>query len=331
MKKLAAFLTLLLALGLLVPGAAAVNVVTTMPNLWDAAGEIGGDVVTVMYVAPPAAVHISSDTLDALLQKNSEFIKTADIFLGQGTAMDSTVITKVTEFRKKNFGAETNWLLLNNVSKDIIPNATVTYDNPKALAGYSETIAYLLSTADPVNATVYQKNLNTYLAKISGATKLSESEQKILSGIPIICHFRIQNQAVNWLGMNCIDSYPQPTTAKDLIDDIRQNPNKYKSTAANSSIGKIIVIENIVAGPDMGIGIHEALKDAGVPCERIIFLNLPKSAENVDTILDYYAYNKDLILSLASPTTTPTATKSPIGPCLAFAGILGAVLLVRRI
>ncbi|MDV0443556.1 metal ABC transporter solute-binding protein, Zn/Mn family [Methanorbis rubei] len=330
MKKLVVFLTLLLALGLLVPGVSAVNIVTTMPNLWDVAGEIGGDSVIVMYVAPPAAVHVSSDTIDALLQQNSEFIRTADIFLGQGGSMDGTVITKVTEFRKKNFDEDTDWLLLSNVSKDAVPNVTVAYDNPKVLQGYSETITYLLSTADSLNASVYQKNLNTYLKKISEETKLSADEQDILSNIPIICHFRIKNQAVNWLGMDCINSYPDPTTAKDLIDDIHQNPNKYKSIAANSSIGKIVVIENIVAGSDMGIGVHEALKDTGVPCERIIFLNLPKSAENVDTIFDYYAYNKNLILSLASPSETPTTTQSPVGPGLAFVGILGAALLLRR-
>lgn len=330
MKKLVIFFALLLVLGLLIPGAAALNVVTTMPNLWDVTGEVGGDSVTVMYVAPPAAVHISSDTIDALLQQNSEFIRTADVFLGQGGTMDGAVITKVTEFRKKNFDADTTWLLLSNVSKDVIANTTVTFDNPTVLAGYSETTAYLLSIADPANTSVYTENLNKYLAGISTATKLSAAEKELLSDTPIICHFRIKNQAVNWLGMDCIDSYPQPTTAKDLIDEIHANPEKYKTIAANSTIGKIIVIENSVAGPDMGIGVHEALKDAGVPCERMIFLNLPKSAENVDTILDYYAYNKNLILSLAIPKETPKPTESPIGTFVVIAGVFGAVFLSRR-
>lgn len=331
MKKSVALLVMLLLLGLLVPGATALNVVTTMPNLWNVADEIGGDTVTVMYVAPPAAVHISSDTIDALLQQNSEFIKTADVFLGQGGSMDGAVITKVTEFRTKNFGEDTNWLLLSNVSKEAVPNATVTYDNPAALRGYSETVAYLLGTADPVNASVYQDNLQTYLTKVAAATQLSAAEKDTLADIPILCHFRIKNQAVNWLGMNCIDSYPQPTTVKDLIDDIHADPAKYKAIAENASIGKIIVIENIVAGPDMGIGVHEALKDAGVPCERVIFLNLPKSAENVDSILDYYAYNKNLILSLSSADATPAPTQTPLGVLAIVAGIFGAVLLCRRI
>lgn len=330
MKKSVALLVILLLSGLLVPGAAALNVVTTMPNLWNVADEIGGDAVTVMYVAPPAAVHISGDTIDALLQQNSEFIKTADVFLGQGGTMDGAVITKVTEFRTKNFGEDTNWLLLGNVSKEVVPNATVTYDNPTALRGYSETIAYLLSTADPVNASVYQENLQTYLAKVAGATRLTAAEQETLADIPILCHFRIKNQAVNWLGMNCIDSYPQPATVRDIIDDIHKDPAKYKAIAGNSSIGKIIVIENIVAGPEMGIGIHEALRDAGVPCERIIFLNLPKSAENVDSILDYYAYNKNLILSLSSSDAVPVPTQSPLGLLAGAAGVFGAVLLFRR-
>jgi ABC-type Zn uptake system ZnuABC Zn-binding protein ZnuA len=77
-----------------------------------------------------------------------------------------------------------------------------------ALAGYSETIAYLLASADPVNASIYLANLNTYLAKIVENTRPSATEQKILSGIPILCYFRIKNQAVNWLCMDCIASYP---------------------------------------------------------------------------------------------------------------------------
>ncbi|MDR0981071.1 MAG: zinc ABC transporter substrate-binding protein, partial [Methanocalculaceae archaeon] len=191
MKKAVALLVMLLLLGLLVPGAAALNVVITMPNLWNVADEIGGDSVTVMYVAPPAAVHISSDTIDALLQQNSEFIKTADVFLGQGGTMDGSVITKVTEFRTKNFGEDTNWLLLGNVSTEAVPNATVTYDNPTSLRGYSEAVAYLLGTADPANVSVYQDNLQKYLATIADATKLSAAEKETLADIPILCHFRI--------------------------------------------------------------------------------------------------------------------------------------------
>ncbi|HJJ98893.1 MAG TPA: zinc ABC transporter substrate-binding protein [Methanocorpusculum sp.] len=329
MKKSVALLVLLL-LGLFVPGAAALNVVTTMPNLWNVADEIGGDTVTVMYIAPPDAIHISSDTIEARLQQNSEFIKTADVFLGQGGGMDKIAITKVTEFRKKNFDEDTNWLLLANVSKKDVPNATITFDNPFALRGYSEAVAYLLGTADPAHASIYQDKLQKYLTKVADATKLSADEKGTLADIPILCHFRIKNQAVSWLGMNCIGSYPQPTAVKDLIDDIHADPKKYKAIAENAPIGKILVIENSVAGPKMGIGIHEALNSEGIPCERVIFLNLPKSAENVDSILDYYAHNKNLILpqSLAGATSAPTQT--PLGVLAVGAGISGAVLICKK-
>jgi ABC-type Zn uptake system ZnuABC Zn-binding protein ZnuA len=316
---------------MVVPEVMAINVVTTMPNLWNVASEIGGDAATVIYVAPTAAIHISSDTIDALLQQNSEFIKTADVFLGQGGGMDDAVITKVTEFCTKNFGECVNWQILDNVSKDVIPNATIAYDDPTVLLGYSETVAYLLGVVDPINASVYQTNLNIYLKKIINTTKLTTTEKAILADIPIICHFRIKNQTVNWLGMNCINSYPQPTTVKDLIDDIHANFSKYEMIAEKSSNGKIVIIENIVAGSDMGVSIHEALRDAGVPCERIIFLNLPKSTEDVDTILDYYTYNKNLILSLPSTDAIPTQKNFSLEIFTIIAGIINMIFLCWRI
>jgi hypothetical protein len=313
-----------------IPEVMALNVVTTMPNLWNVADEIGGNVTTVKYIAPSTAIHISSDTIDAFLQQNSEFIGTADVFLGQGGDMDDAVIVKITEFCTKNFGESIKWQLLDNVSKDVIPNATTAYDDPTVLRGYSETVAYLLSVADPTNTSVYQTNLNTYLKKIVDATKLTATENTTLADIPIICHFRIKNQTVNWLGMNCIDSYPRPTTVKDLIDDIHANSSKYRRIAEKSSNGKIIIVENIIAGPEMGISIHEALKDVNVPCERIIFLNLPKSTEDVDTILDYYIYNKNLIFSLSQSDTTPAIpapTKISFGIFTTIAGIIGVIFL----
>lgn len=329
MKILKLVCVTLLILGVFVSGASAVNVVTTMPNLWDVAGEIGGDSVTVMYVAPPAAVHIASDTIDALLQQNSEFIKNADVFLGQGGTMDDTVITKVTEFRLKNFGVETTWSLLSDVTKENVPTINIAFDNPTALKGYSAGVAYLLSQADQANEDKYRKNLEDYIAKIDHETALTAEERELLLGTPIICHFRIQNQAVNWLLMNPIDTYPQPTAVKDLIDDIHNNPDKYKEIAESSNSGKIFVIENTVAGPEMGIGVHEALKDAHVPVERVIFLNLPKSATGADTILDYYNYNKNLMLDHLKGDV-PKETSAPVGVFAGVIGVLCAALLLRR-
>jgi hypothetical protein len=325
-----AFFVILLLSSMVMPEVMALNVVTTMPNLWNVADEIGGDATTIKYVAPSTAIHISSDTIDAFLQQNSEFIRTADVFIGQGGNMDDAVITKITEFCAKNFGESIRWQLLDDVSKDVVPNATTAYDDPTVLLGYSETVAYLLSVADPTNTSVYQTNLNTYLKKIVNTTKLTTTEKATLADIPIICHFRIKNQTVNWLGMNCIDSYPRPTAVKDLIDDIHANPSKYRIIAEKSSNGRIIIIENIIADPDMGISIHEALKDVDVPCERIIFLNLPKSTEDVGTILDYYTYNKNLILSLSQPDAIPKPTKVSFGILTTIAGIISIIFLHWR-
>ena len=311
----------------LISGASALNVVTTMPNVWDVTQEIGGDDVTVIYVAPPTAVHISSDTIDAILQQNSAFIGNADLFIGQGGGMDKTPITKVTDFRQTNFEKGTNWKLISEVSTSEVPNATNVYDNPTSLIGYAQTIAYILETADPTNATLYAANLETYLTKVRTATTLTTAEKELLSDVPIICQFRIENQAETWLGMNVIASYPSPQTVQEIIDDIHADPAKYLKIAEDSKCGKIFVVDNIVAGQDIGKPIHEALTDENIPCERVIFLNLPKSAEGINSILDYYAYNKALILNSINGETQ---TQSPLGVIPIIGALACAVIFLNR-
>ncbi|ABN07264.1 periplasmic solute binding protein [Methanocorpusculum labreanum Z] len=326
-KTIGIILTLFLICSMLISGASALNVVTTMPNIWDVTQEIGGDKVTVIYVAPPTAVHISSDTIDAVLQKNSDFINTADLFIGQGGGMDGTPITKVTEFRKTNFGKDTDWKLMNEVPTSALPNATNVYDNPTSLIGYAQTIAYILETADPANAGTYAANLETYLKKISTVTTLTPAEKEALSDVPIICQFRIKNQAETWLGMHVITSYPSPETVQAIVDDIHADPAKYSKIAEDAKCGKIFVVENIVAGQDIGKPIHEALTDEKIPCERVVFLNLPKSADGINSILDYYTYNKDLILDSINDETQ---TQSPLAVVPIIGALACAVLFLTR-
>lgn len=326
-KSFGIILTLFLICIMLISGASALNVVATMPNIWDVTQEIGKEKVTVIYVAPPTAVHISSDTIDAILQKNSDFISTADLFIGQGGGMDGTPITKVTEFRQTNFGKETNWRLMNEVSTSVVPNATNVYDNPTSLIGYAQTIASILKTADPANSDTYDANLAAYLKKISTVTTLTPAEKELLSDVPIICQFRIKNQAETWLGMHVISSYPNPDTVQAIVDDIHANPAKYLKITEEAKCGKIFVIENIVAGQDIGKSIHEALADENIPCERVIFLNLPKSAAGIDSILEYYAYNKALITENINSTTQ---TQSPLAAIPIISALACAVLFLNR-
>lgn len=326
-KTIGIILTVFLICSMLISGASALNVVTTMPNIWDVTQEIGGDKVTAIYVAPPTAIHISSDTIDAVLQKNSDFIHTADLFIGQGGGMDGTPITKVTEFRLTNFGEKTDWHLMNEVSTSEVPNATNVYDNPTSLIGYAQTIAYILKTADPAYADTYDANLAAYLKKISTVTTLTPAEKELLSDVPIICQFRIKNQAETWLGMHVITSYPSPETVQAIVDDIHADPTKYSKIAEDAKCGKIFVVENIVAGQDIGKSIHEALTDEKIPCERVVFLNLPKSADGINSILDYYTYNKALIVDSVS---NETPTQSPMAAVPIMGALACAVLFLSR-
>lgn len=319
-KTVLIILALFLVIGISTSGASALNIVATMPNVWDVTQEIGGDKVTVIYAAPPTAVHISSDTIDGVLQQNSEFIRNADLFIGQGGGMDSAAITKISEFVETNFDKKAEWNLMNEVEGGVI-----VYDNPNSLEGYATTVCIILQKADPSNSAYYAENLDKYLSKVSEVTVLSNADKELLSSVPIICHFRIKNQAETWLGMNVITSYPQPETVQAIIDDIHAEPSKYLKIAQDSSVGKIFVIENIVAGQDIGKGIHEALKDENIPCERVIFLNLPKSADGIDSILEYYSYNKALITDLAKGTGE---AKSPVGIIPVFGAVLAAAVLL---
>jgi len=216
---------------------------------------------------------------------------------------------------------------MNEVSTSEIPNATNVYDNPTSLIGYAQTIAYILETADPANAGTYAANIETYLKKISTVTTLTPAEKELLSDVPIICQFRIKNQVETWLGMNVITSYPSLETVQAIVDDIHADPAKYSKIAKDAKCGKIFVIENVVAGQDIGKSIHEALTDEKIPCERVVFLNLPKSADGINSILDYYTYNKDLILDSINDDTQ---TQSPLAVVPIIGALACAVLFLTR-
>ncbi len=109
-------------------------------------------------------------------------------------------------------------------------------------------------------------------------------------------------------------------TAAKLVDDINANPEKYANVT--------YIIENMQSG-ELAKGVEEALNDQGIPAQRVVFTNFPKSVPGVETIPDVIAYNKGLVMTQTTPTTTP-APEAPVGILAALGAVAIGLLLISR-
>ena len=318
MRRSLLFVLLLLVAGLLVPGAAALNVVTTMPNVYDCVNEVGGDHVTAIYIQPAAGVHLSPDVIDGLLQTNSEFIKTADAFIAQ-KGMDTAGINKVNEFASANFDFTPDWKYIGDRKIPLeysLGTGSNVYNDPENLKQYAAVVCSYLIDLDSANQSSYLSNWEAYCSKIDTVTAFTPEEEDTLAGTPVIRHKYMEEQTVTWMNMETVDSFTSTESSGDIVDKINADPDKYRKIARESEAGRIFVVENGVAGPENGKLIYEALQDNKIPSARVIFQNLPKMAAGVDTNLDFYLYNKNLIFNEIKngyPTVNIVATMANVG------------------
>lgn len=287
-----------------IPGLTHLSVVTTMPSVFDVVKIVGGNKVTAIYILPAVGVHINTDVIDATIQKYTDELKDSDIFIAQG-GMDTAGINKVIKFREANFNSETDWKLISDVKGQAFPedtSVTMTnvYNDPESLKGYAAAACKFLIDADPENRNIYLNNWKNYCDEIDRKTKLSSYEKSRLRGTPVIRHKYMVEQTITWMGMDDEsienNTFTNTESTKEIIDDIHSRPEHYRYIAKKSETGIILVVDNYVAGPDNAKGIHEALKDKNIPAERIILQNQPKMQKGIDTILDFYIYNKNKIL-----------------------------------
>lgn len=293
MKQLL-FLFICIALIAGVPAVGALDVVTTTSVLFDPVSQIGGDAVHVVYIADPTVCpHLQGDILPGLIQQNAGSLQDPDLFLAHNNTMDVATMAAIDKFRDANGYGQTTWTVL---APDTEWNTPVT---AKALA---DTVLEWLIAAEPTNADLFTSNADRYKEEIAQAGNLTTGEKDLLSKKYAIVMAWQKEPVEKWLGVSVYDvfapefAYGGNKTPAKLVDALQANADGVKALDLSPGGGTMYVIENMQSG-EMAKGIEEALDDMGVPAERVIFTNFPKSVEGVDTIPDVLVHNKNLLLA----------------------------------
>ena len=317
----------LIALALVASGANALSVVSTTTVLWDPIQYIGGEKVEAIYIADPTICpHMQADIIPNRIQLQREFIRGADLFVAHNGSVDQTyVMPYVGDFMAANNYGTVAWVTLKNPS--------MIWNTPSGAKDLSREVAGWLIAADPANRTYYEARLGEYLAEINAADLTSE-EQEVIPGQDAVVMIWQQDAAIGWLGLNQVSVFAPDFyqggqfTPRAVVDDIQKNPKKYRDVK--------YVIENMQSG-ELAKGLEEALRDNGVPVERVIFTNFPKSLPGVDSLPDVIRYNKGLVTPAGSASavegTAPAKTAAPLPGVLAVAAVLGTgslLLFARR-
>jgi len=280
MKKIQIIFAVLLAVTLIVSsvlgGCASDNqdrlkVVTSISLISSIVERIGGDMVDVVNIIPPAQCPGHFDVSPGDIQKLAE----ADLFLlagWQGEMFSQELIdsannpdlTVVTLDTPSN--PQSNWMVP-SVQQEVVGKITAA-----------------LSQVDNKNSTTYQESAAEYKDKIEA--KEAEIKGKLagenLSSINVICS-GMQAAFLNWVGLNVVTFYGRPDSftpqvTKDLVDKGRQE-------------NVTLIIDNLQSGQDAGAGLAEELE-----CTRIILSNFPGGFDNTETWEKALDYNIDLIL-----------------------------------
>lgn len=287
---------LLLILGIiiaLIPGAMALNVVTTTSVLWDPVQEIGREDVNVVYIADPTVCpHLQGDILPGLIQKNAENLEKADLFLAHNASMDIATMQAIEKFRDSNGYGKTTWKVL---------KPDTVWNTPDTAVELADTVLGWLKAADTTKANAFEERAQAYKEKIMAAGNLTDEEKGLLAKKYAVAIAWQRDSVENWLGINVIDVFApefalggNKTPAK-IVDALKADPQKLYALDLLPGGGKIYVIENMQSG-EMAKGIAEALEDMAIYSNRVIFTNFPKSVEGVNSIPDVLKYNKNLIL-----------------------------------
>jgi len=232
------------------------QVVTSTSLMAQIVERVGGDLVDVVNIIPPAQCPGHFDVKPSDIQRLAE----ADLFLlhgWQGEMFSQELITSAN-----------NPDLTVVVPKIDIPGSWMA---PPVQLEAIDAITVILSQVDEKNSSAYQKSA----AELRGKFEAKEAEIKAelakedLSSINVMCAEMLV-EFVEWTGLNVIAAYGRPDSltpqvVKELVDSGREA----KVT---------LIIDNLQSGQDAGAGIAEELG-----CRRIILSNFPGGFDDTET------------------------------------------------
>ena len=280
MKKSRVLFTSLLVLSLVVSlmlascssaGTAKLKVVTSTSLIAQIVERVGGDMVDVVNIIPPAQCPGHFDVKPGDIQKLAD----ADLFILHGWQGE--------KFSQELIDSANN-PDLTVVSLDIQTTENDNWMTPPVQQAAVDKIAGALAQADTENSAAYQQSATEYRDKISAKETEIKARlvQENLSSVNVMCA-EMQTGFVKWVGFNVIVAYGRPDSLtpqviKELVDT---------GKAENVTL----IIDNLQSGQDAGKGIAEELN-----CKRIILSNFPGGFENTETWEKAIDQNIELIL-----------------------------------
>jgi zinc transport system substrate-binding protein len=243
------------------------KVVTSTSLLAQIVERVGGDLVDVVNIIPPAQCPGHFDVKPGDIQKLAD----ADLFLMHG-------------WQGEKFSEELIASADNPGLNVVQINISGNWMTPPVQLQAIDEIASHLSQMDSENSAAYQQAAAELKSLVE--SKSTEVEVRLaaagLGSINVMCADQ-QAGFVSWAGFNTIALFGRPDSMtpavlKELVDTGR---------AENVTL----IIDNLQSGKDAGAGLAEELG-----CKRIILSNFPGGFDNTETWEKAIERNTELIL-----------------------------------
>ena len=250
---------------------ARLKVITSTSLLTLIVQRVGGDLVDVVNIIPPAQCPGHFDVKPGDIQQLAD----AELFLlhgwqGEMFTQDLIATANNPDLTVVNInvkvGENTNWM------------------TPPVQQAAVAKIDTALSEVDAENAAAYQQSAAELKAQIE--TKEAEIRAKLakedLASINVMCSDQLPG-FIQWVGLNIVAEFGRPDSltpqvAQGLVDTGREE-------------NVTLIIDNLQSGQDAGAALAEELG-----CQRIILTNFPGGFNNTETGEKAIDYDIELIL-----------------------------------
>ncbi len=249
------------------------KVVTTTSLLAQIVERVGGDIVDVVNIIPPAQCPGHFDVKPGDIQKLTD----AKLFLRHG-------------WQGEMFSDELVASANNPDLTTVVVDAEVDGNNnwlvPAVQQAAVDKVVAALSQVDGKNKVAYKRLASLYKKVITDEWSIQEKrlENANLQNVNVMCNEQLTG-FVQWLGLNIVATYGRPESltievVKGLVDTGRE-------------VGVTLIIDNLQSGADAAAGLAEELD-----CKRIVFTNFPGGYDNTETWEKAIEYDIALVLEV---------------------------------
>ena len=248
-------------------GTSKLKVVTSTSLITQIVERVGGDMVDVVNIIPPAQCPGHFDVKPGDIQKLAD----ADLFLlhgwqGEKFSQDLIATADNPDLTVVRIDIKGNWM------------------TPPVQLEAIDEITTSLCQLDDKNSSAYQQSAAEFKAQIEA--KEAEIEARLaeedLAGINVMCSDQLPG-FIQWVGLNIVTEFGRPDSltprmVQELVDTGRE-------------AGVTLIIDNLQSGQDAGLPIA---MDIG--CKRIILSNFPGGFDDTETWEKAIDRNIELIL-----------------------------------